>query len=250
MTDSYRGFAGVYDLLMDNVPYDKWAQSYVSILKEYGIDEGLICDLGCGTGNMTLRFKKAGYDMIGIDDSEDMLDIARKKDDDGNILFLLQDMCSFELYGTVRAVTCVCDSVNYLLDEKDMLELFLHVNNYLDPGGIFIFDFNTDDKYRDLYGDSVIAENREDVSFIWENEYDPESGINECALTVFARTQNGLFERFNELHLQRGYSLDVIKRLLKEAGMEFLSAGTLPDADGMSEEGRILVIARERGKEK
>ena len=247
---SYTGFASVYDCLMDNVPYDRWAEIYHDILKEHGINDGLVCDLGCGTGNMTLRLQDKGYDMIGVDDSAAMLDIAQKKDDKKSILFLNQDMCSFELYGTVRAVTLACDSINYLLDEEDILELFRHVNNYLDPGGIFIFDFNTDEKYRDMIGDGVIAENREDISFIWENTYDEESRINECDLTIFARKENELFERFQETHLQRGYDIETIKDLLKKSGMEFVSARPLPDLfeDPGEDDGRILVVARERGK--
>ncbi len=119
---------------------------------------------------MTELLAKQGYDMIGVDLSDSMLDIAMEKraQSGHNILYLQQDMREFELYGTVRAVICLCDSLNYLLEEDDLLTTFKLVNNYLDPNGLFIFDFNTVYKYETVIGDNTIAENREDCSFIWE----------------------------------------------------------------------------------
>ncbi|MCR5418939.1 MAG: class I SAM-dependent methyltransferase [Lachnospiraceae bacterium] len=245
----YTGFASVYDELMDNVPYDEWVKCYHRILKEHGIDEGLICDLACGTGNITTRLRDLGYDMIGVEISEEMLDLARRKDPEGKILFLLQDMCAFELYGTVRACTLACDSINYLLEEEELLELFLKVNNYLDPEGVFIFDFNTTEKYRDIIGNTTIAENREDCSFIWDNAFDEESGINECELTVFTRKgKEGLFERLSEMHLQRGYEPKLIQSLIEQAGMVEEKIMTMEEAGLPEDPGRMLVIAREKGK--
>ena len=173
--DSYTSFAQVYDLFMDNVDYLAWCEYIKSLLKEYGINDGLVLDLGCGTGTVTELLADAGYDMIGVDNSCDMLEIAEeKKEKSGHdILYLMQDMREFELYGTVRAVVSVCDSVNYILEEEDLLEVFSLVNNYLDPGGMFIFDMNTRYKYEQM-GDCTIAENREESSFIWDNFYDPE----------------------------------------------------------------------------
>ena len=161
--EAYTSFAQVYDTFMDNIPYEEWGAYIVSLLREYGISDGLVLDLGCGTGSMTEVLSGYGYDMIGVDFSEDMLEIAlEKRDASGHdILYLLQDMRSFELYGTVRAVVSVCDCVNYLLEEQDLTETFRLVNNYLDPGGIFIFDLNTEYKYRELLGEATIAEDRE-----------------------------------------------------------------------------------------
>ena len=212
---SYESFAKVYDELMDNVPYDTWTEHLIRDLKEYDITDGLICELGCGTGNVTTRLSKAGYDMIGVDDAEEMLSVAREKQDSEQILYLQQDMRSFELYGTVRAVVSICDCMNYLLEEEDLLKTFQLVNNYLDPDGIFIFDFNTIYKYKEVMGDTVIAENREDCSFIWENYYDVEEEINEYDLTIFVQTQEDLFQRFTETHLQRGYTLEQMQEILQ-----------------------------------
>ena len=182
----YDQFAEIYDEFMDTVDYRSWCAFIVSVLKQNGIGGGLVLDLACGTGALTELLCAEGYDMIGADGSCEMLQKAiEKRDRSGHdILYLHQDMTGFELYGTVRAAVCTCDSVNYLTKEEDLLRTFRLVNNYLDPGGLFIFDFNTKQTYEAI-GNSTIAESRDAGSFIWENEYDPESGINEYALTLF-----------------------------------------------------------------
>ena len=249
--EAYRSFAQVYDLFMDNVDYDSWSSYLIGLLKRYGVDSGLVLELGCGTGNMTERLARAGYDMIGVDCSEDMLEIAQeKKLESGlDILYLEQDMREFELYGTVRAVVSVCDSLNYILEEEELLQVFRLVNNYLDPGGIFLFDLNTVQKYREI-GESVIAENREESSFIWENDFDEESKINEYQLTIFLMEgKDRLYRKYEELHCQRGYSLEKIRALLEEAGLEFLDVfEAFTDRKPGEKSERIYFAAREKGK--
>ena len=143
--DAYTSFAAVYDTFMVNIPYEEWAAYVIELLKEYRIENGLVLDLGCGTGNMTELLAKVGYDMIGVDNAEEMLEIAMEKRQESgyDILYLLQDMREFELYGTVKAIISICDSINYITEEEELLEVFRLVNNYLDPQGVFIFDFNT-----------------------------------------------------------------------------------------------------------
>ena len=213
-------------------------------------------DLGCGTGTLTELLYQKGYDCIGVDNSEEMLGIAMEKkvESGSEILYLHQDMRELDLYSTVGTVISVCDSVNYILEEEELLQVFRLVNNYLYPGGIFIFDFNTDYKYREVIGNTTIAENREDCSFIWENYYDPEEEINEYDLTLFIRRnvpgfRDPLYQKFQETHYQRSYDLDTVCRALAEAGLEFVAAydaGTREPVRADSE--RIYVIARERGK--
>ena len=279
--DAYTSFARVYDMFMDNVPYEEWCDYITGLLKEYGISNGLVLDLGCGTGSMTELLAARGFDMIGVDCSEDMLEIALEKRmaSGRDILYLQQDMRDLELYGTVRAVVCLCDSINYLLDVQDLETVFRLVNNYLDPGGIFIFDLNTEYKYRELLADRTIAENRDEGSFIWDNYYDEESRINEYELALFIPAEEadagkmgkgagpdcetgaasgsgtsgeGLYRKYQETHFQRAYTLDEIREALERAGMEFL---TWYDGDGDGRQApredseRIYVIAREKGKE-
>ena len=284
---SYTAFAYVYDELMDNVPYDEWAEYLVGLLKENGVTDGLVCELGCGTGQMTRRLAAVGYDMIGIDLSEDMLDVAREQEygdyecdgdyEDGavsvtecesdeseeytdekeatepSILYLRQDMRDFELYGTVAAVVSICDSMNYMTSDEDLLLVFRLVNNYLDRDGVFIFDMNTEYKYKELMGDTTIAENREDVSFIWENLYDEEKRLNEYCLTLFAKAEQEeedggapLYEKYEEVHLQRAYPLAEVKRLLAEAGLTFVAAYDVltHETPGPQCE-RMYIVARE-----
>jgi len=220
----YTNFSNVYDLFMDNIPYEGWADKIEHILKENGISEGLVLDLGCGTGTMTELLAKRGYDMIGVDASEDMLAEAREKMEDNlDILYLCQDIREFELYGTVKAVISTCDTLNYLLENEDLLDVFRLVNNYLEMDGIFFFDINAPEKYSELLSDNVFAENREDASFIWENTYDEESAVNEFALTLFLENkENGLYEKSEEFHYQRAYSREEIAKLLDEAGFEIV----------------------------
>lgn len=249
--NAYTDFADVYDTFMDETPYEEWCEFLIQILEEYKVPKGLVLDLGCGTGTLTEMLSKEGYDMIGVDNSQQMLAIAMgKRDESGeNILYLLQDMREFELYGTVAAVISVCDSLNYLLEEEDLVKTFQLVNNYLDPKGIFIFDFNTVYKYQEIIGDATIAENREDCSFIWENYYHEEQEINEYDLTIFVKEEESLFRKFEEKHFQRGYRLEQMKEALMKAGMEFVKAIDADTHEEVTETSeRIYCIAREKGK--
>ena len=164
----------------------------------------------CGTGSLTELLAQEGYDMIGVDFSEDMLQIAMEKREESGlpILYLLQDMREFELYRTVRAVVSICDSMNYILDYGELVQVFSLVNNYLDPGGIFIFDLNTEYKYREILAQSTIAEDREESSFIWDNDYDETERINEYDLTLFIKEDGDLYRKYRETHFQRAYTLD------------------------------------------
>ena len=251
---SYESFARVYDLFMDNIPYEEWCEYLAGLLEDQGIREGLVLELGCGTGNMTRLLAEKGYDMIGVDNSVDMLEIAmeKKEEEEQDILYLLQDMREFELYGTVRAVVSVCDSMNYIIEEEDLLEVFRLVNNYLDPGGIFIFDLNTEYKYEKILGDTTIAEDREDASFIWDNYYDPEEKINEYDLALFIPVDKDgetLYRKYEETHYQKAYSLEKIKELLAEAGMEFIDAYDAFTRNPVKEDSeRIYILAREKEK--
>ncbi len=249
--EAYSEFAGVYDMFMDNIPYREWGEYLIDLLKEYEINDGLLLDLGCGTGTMTEILSEAGYDMIGVDNADEMLNIAiSKREQSGHdILYLNQDMKEFELYGTVRGIVSICDSINYITEEDDLLQVFKLVNNYLDIGGLFIFDLNTEYKYRQI-GDATIAENREEGSFIWENNYYEEDMINEYDLTLFIRGEDGRYDRYMENHLQRAYPLDRVKELIEEAGLEFVTAYDAFTREPVKAESeRVYVIAREHQKE-
>lgn len=266
--EAYTDFAQVYDTFMDETPYEEWADFLAGLIEKYGISQpgpleaeedilaserNLVLDLGCGTGSLTELMAAKGFDMIGVDLSQEMLGIALTKREKAgsSTLYLCQDMRELELYSTVGTVISVCDSVNYLLEEADIEETFRLVNNYLYPGGVFIFDFNTLYKYEQIIGDTTIAENRDDCSFIWENYYHEEEHINEYDLTIFVRKEEDeVFRRFSETHYQRGYTLEEMIALVKRAGLSFVTALDADTHEAPTEiSERIYIIAREKGKE-
>lgn len=250
--EAYSGFAEVYDLFMDNIPYEEWCKYLTQLLQEHGVFDGLIADLGCGTGNVTEILSKLGYDMIGIDNSEEMLSIAMGKNKDESILYLLQDMREFELYGTIKAAVSICDSMNYILEEDELVEVFQLVNNYLEKDGVFIFDLNTKYKYETILADNTIAESREESSFIWENYYYEEEEINEYQLSLFIQEpdQKDMFRKYTETHYQRAYSIETIKELLEKAGMKFVAAYDAFTKEPPKEDSeRVYIIAQEQWQE-
>lgn len=254
MCEAYTSFAEVYDLFMDNVPYDEWADGLDSLLKKYlpeGIEgKPLVLDMGCGTGQITRRLRNLGYDMTGVDGSDEMLEIARAEESDDSILYICQDMRELDLFGTYHAVVSVCDCINYVTEPQDLLEVFIRVNNFLDPGGIFIFDINTLYKYENELCDNTFAENREEGSFIWENDYDARTRLNIYDLTLFIRENDGRYSRYFEQHVQKGYSQNAIEELLKKSGLELvdvLDTDTLSRPSDDSE--KLTFVAREYMKD-
>ena len=281
--EAYSDFATVYDTFMDETPYDVWGDFVAGLIERYGLskpytnagarvsdsadsaceeiseeealaqERNLVVELGCGTGSFTQVMKQKGYDIMGIDMSPDMLNIARNKAAESglDIMYLEQDMRELDLYCTAGTIVSVCDSVNYLLEDEDVIETFRLVNNFLYPKGVFIFDFNTLHKYRDVIGDATIAENRDDCSFIWDNYYHEEEHVNEYDLTIFVKTsdEDEIFRRFSETHYQRGYTLEEMLSFVKAAGLEFVEAIDVDTHQAPDEESeRIYIVARESGK--
>ena len=221
----YEGFANVYDHVMNNISYEEWFGRLKSYLEDHGIKEGTICELGCGTGIMTEMFAKAGYQMIGVDRSGDMLALAKNKmsESGSDILYLQQPMEKLELAGPVEAVISVCDSINYLLQEEDMISTFSRVKKYLKPGGYFIFDLKTAYCYQNIIGNQTWVEQDDEVSYIWENYFYEDQNINEYTLTIFKKQQEGeLYEKIEEAHYQKAYSIERLRSLLEKSGLEMV----------------------------
>lgn len=246
----YNDFAAVYDRLQDT-DYEAFVDYYEKIFDKYGKKPQLVLDLGCGTGNITIPMAKRGYDMIGLDLSCEMLNIARNKakDKDLDILFLNQDMCEMELYGTVDAIVCALDGINYLTDPEDAGQLFKLVENYLNPGGIMIFDLNTEYKLKEVLGRNTYVYEDEEIYYVWQSEYSEDTKICEFDLNFFCLQPDGSYARFDEFQEERAYSADEISKLVEAAGLELSGVykafdfATLCDTD----ERAFFVISKKMG---
>ncbi|MBP3396592.1 MAG: class I SAM-dependent methyltransferase [Clostridia bacterium] len=249
---AYEALSRVYDRLNADVDYEAFADLYEAVFRQAGIAPELVLDLGCGTGTLTLALAKRGYDMIGVDGSAEMLSQAyQRKYEAGadNLLFLQQDMCSFELYGTVGAVVSSLDCVNYLTGDGDLGRCFALVHNYLDPDGVFIFDVNTPYKFKHVYGDNayILEDEGEDGACYcgWQNEYDEKTALCSFYLSVFAEGEDGRYRRFDEEQTERCYTAEELTAALMAAGfgdVHFYGSTTMDAPDEETE--RWFVTAR------
>lgn len=224
------GFSEVYDKLQD-ADYDGFVKFYKKVFKKFGQSPKLVLDLACGTGNITVRLAKAGYDMTGVDLSVEMLNIAKEKAADlkKDILFLNQDMTEFELYGTVDAIVSSLDGINYLTEDGDLLKVFNLCRNYLNPGGIMIFDINSEYKLKEVLGNNTFVFEDDKVYYVWRNEYCEEEKICAFCLDFFVKEVGGTYTRFSEYQEERAYSEKEISAAAEAAGLEVL--GCFSDFD-------------------
>lgn len=249
--NEYNVIAGVYDKINSGVDYEKWADFIESLFNKYLNEKPeLVLDLASGTGKMSLQLARRGYDMIGVDASEDMLsraaDVVFDAIIDGELpedgkrpLFLCQSMTDFELYGTVGAIVCCLDSLNYLTKDGELSKCFSLAHNYLDPDGLFIFDMNTPYKFENIYGENayVYDVDGEKGSFcVWQNFYDRETELCDFLLTVFEEENDGRYTRHDEEQRERCYSMDEIKNTLKETGFQLLGVYSDYDASPVNDD--------------
>ncbi len=217
----YEALAAVYDRLGEKPDYNEYAAFFSACCARYDITPSLVLDLGCGTGAMTLALAARGYDMIGVDGSEQMLSRAYERmwgEGKSGILFLQQDMREFELYGTVGAVVSTLDCVNYLVDDGDIDKCFALVHNYLDPDGLFLFDVNTPYKFDTVYGDNAYVLEDDTSLCAWQNDYDKESGLCRFYLSVFTEGKDGKYTREDEEQTERCYTQAQLTDALSRAG--------------------------------
>jgi SAM-dependent methyltransferase len=137
------------------------------------------------------------------------------------ILYLNQDMREFELYGTVDAVLCLMDSINYVTSERDVKKVFKLVKNYLNPDGIFIFDINSEYKLENVLGNNVFYDVDEEITYIWQNSYKKKTGLCEFDLTFFIK-EGEYYRKYDEQHVERAYAIDELKVIAEEVGLEVL----------------------------
>ena len=217
-SEGYNAIARVYDKLNAEIDYRAWGDFIEACFDRFlEARPELVLDLACGTGRMTVELADRGYDMIGVDGSADMLSEAYSAGGD-RILYLLQDMRSFELYGTVGAIVSCLDSINYLLSEEDLKKTFALAHNYLDPDGLFLFDVNTPYKFDTVYGDNAYVLEDETSLCAWQNEYDRESGLCRFYLSIFEEGKDGRYTRADEEQCERCYTREQLTDTLSRNG--------------------------------
>ncbi|MBQ2896701.1 MAG: class I SAM-dependent methyltransferase [Clostridia bacterium] len=242
--DCYNDFAYVYDKLVDDVDYNEFLSFFEKIFEMNNLTPELILELGCGTGNFTEKLVGKGYDVIALDSSEQMLGIAQEKLE--NVLFLNQDMTDFELYGTVDAIVCVLDGINYITNKRKLLKLFKLCHNYLNYGGMLIFDINSEYKLKNIIGNNTFVGDNDDVFYVWENQL-LKDRVN-FYLTFFAKDKEG-YNRFDEVHTERIYSQSELLSLLKKANFEDIKVYADFDVKKPNKKSqRLFVCAKKNAK--
>ncbi len=228
MQDIYTLLAPFYDALNGEIDYAAWADFLEEDFKQYfphGVRE--VLDLACGTGSMTLELARRGYDMVALDSSPEMLAVARARAEetglDEDVLYLCQDMCDFELYGTVDAVVSCLDSINHITDRTALRRVFSLVHNYLVPNGLFLFDINSPYKFSEIYGQRDYVLEADGVVCAWQNDFRSQSGLCDFYITLFSEEADGRYVRRDAHRRERCYSLLTLRRLLRETGFELLS---------------------------
>lgn len=220
MNKNYEKFASVYDAIMDDTLYDKWTDfSLRHLPKKKGAK---LLELACGTGIQSLHFAQAGFDVTGLDLSQDMLDLAAKrvKKAHVNIPFVQGNMLDLSAVGTFDYVTCYSDSICYMQDEVEVGDVFKQVYDHLKEGGVFIFDVHSTYQIDEVFPGYSYHENAEDFAMVWDSYADdaPHSVVHE--LTFFIQDEDGRFTRYDEVHEERTYEVLTYDILLEQAGFK------------------------------
>lgn len=223
---SYGIFSSVYDILTENVEYERIADKICSLLSRNGINGGLLLDIGCGTGTLSFLLEKNGYDVIGVDPSEDMLAIANEKkyDEDSSAIFLCQAGEELDLYGTIDCAVCILDTINHISSIEKIKEIFKKISLFMNMGGIFIFDINTVFKHREILGDNTFVYDMDEVYCVWQNTFCHEEMKTDIDLDFFIKNEDDeVYERYSESFSEYAYKTDDILNILNECGFEVVS---------------------------
>ncbi len=229
---SYTALASVYDRI-NGEAYKPYAELLCEYFSLADIEVREVLDLGCGTGGITALLADKGYDMIGLDISPEMLNVARERNYGKNTLLLCQDMCEFELYGTVQAIYSSFDCLNYITKNKDLAQVFVLARNYLEAGGLFIFDVNTEYRYKNVFGKNNFVYDFDEFFAVWRNSYDENKKICEFEIDIFTENEDKSYDREFESQTQKFHPRE---ELLKAAeGFELVLVSGGKGFDGCEE---------------
>ncbi|MBQ8503907.1 MAG: class I SAM-dependent methyltransferase [Clostridia bacterium] len=220
----YGDFAYYYDLLTENVDYESRCNYISDLLAENGIGKGILLDLACGTGTVSLLLSQKGYEVIGVDASEEMLSQAQEKkfDSDADVIFLCQKMEELDLFGTINGAVCTLDSINHVTDKKTVREIFRRVSLFMEDKGIFIFDVNTPYKHREILGNNTFVYDMDDVYCVWQNSTD-KNLLTTINLDIFEKDeQEDVYYKYTEQFQEKGYELSEIQEWVQEYKFEVI----------------------------
>lgn len=241
-------FASVYDIFTDGVEYDDRADYIYELLKKYGVTDGTLLDVACGTGSLSECFLKKGFEVVANDISVDMLNIAREKltPYGDRAVLLCQDMRELDLFGTVDCAVCALDSLNHLLSKKDVEQALASTALFIRPGGVFVFDVNSIYKHRSVLSDNTFVYEDEGNAFlVWQNSECDEDDIVDMYIDIFTSDIDGKYIRNSDYIVERAYSVDFIKEALKKCGFELLGIfGDMKLCEPHEKEERIYFAAK------
>ncbi len=245
---NYSDFAFYYDGLTGNVGYRKRAAYFDMLIKKYCRSGGnYLVDLACGTGSLSEEFAALGYDVVGIDYSEEMLSEAldKKYDSGSNIQYVCQDMTKFELFGNADAIICALDSINHLETPDDIRKTIERAYMFTEKGGVFIFDANTAYKHREVLADNAFVFENDQVFCAWQNSYSEENNRVDISLDFFEKNENGSYSRHSEDFSEIAPESDVIDRFLTDAGFLIAAHFDEDSTDPVHEKTqRIIYVAQ------
>lgn len=242
---AYTHLAQVYDVLMQDSPYDRWLAWVSDFWRQHG-QPGTVIDLGCGTGSIAIPLAKQGYTVYGVDLSSEMLAMAYEKanKEQVNVRWLEQDMSELDA-PKADSIISLCDSLSYVTNEEDVKRTFHRVFEHLQPGGYFLFDVHSPYKITHFFGDNTFTLVEEEIAYIWNCFCDPDRLEVEHQLTFFVRQNHGQFERLEESHVQRAYQPTQMLQWLREAGFADLKlTADFENLPPLLESERLFYVAR------
>ena len=249
MDNFYDALALYYDTMQSDMDAAVWSDFISKLIKRHSVSEvQSITDLGCGTGSVTIGLAKKGYDMTGIDSAEEMLAQASAKEGAEDVFWSVQDITDFDIGGKTDCFISTLDTVDHITDSEALERLFASVGDNLEDGGLFIFDAITEHHLSKTLADNIFYEDYEDFTLLWVNDFDPETKINTAGLTLFALTEEGLYERFDGELIEKYYPAEFFIAAGEKAGLTLLAVyGELKDNDPSEDEERIFYVFRKEG---